>query len=252
VRFRAPERGPLSDEELINGKAPNIPRLQGAEDCKVIELSGHSGYQYQCIFRPSGASAVDVQTRLVEKATGYPATSGGVAVTPNYEARGAIVFISSADYTDGENGQSGKRPKKNPDKVGVEAHWSSLGGAHSDLWVSVSSYHPDHPTNVNPQTSVVGSSETNEIQGSVARALLLDIEVTNQLKPVRVTGSRTWILGLSEDDTYTPATKEGSSCPGVAPVRNADYASSSGPCSTKAMRYPIFDASEQPRGCCPT
>jgi hypothetical protein len=103
LSLRVPKRpvGPLSDEELINGRPSqptDIPRLQGAEDCTLRQNTSGGAWEYKCFFLPHGSSATDMQSdfvrlvRLVEHATGGSALqSGQYRASPTSEHRHVIV-----------------------------------------------------------------------------------------------------------------------------------------------------------------
>ena len=67
--------GPVSDNELINGRKPaSPPKLDGADECRITYIGGTPNYE--CVFTPSGPSASDLQkdfialTRMMQKTAG--------------------------------------------------------------------------------------------------------------------------------------------------------------------------------------
>jgi hypothetical protein len=171
-----PQLGPLSDEELINGRKPQpeppdepMPKLQGAEDCQLHEVPSSGSTRYVCFFAPLGSSADDMQSafvslvRLVEKATGGTARQGSKPyISPTMESR--LVSVCGP----GETPRFGTVCR-----ISVEERWLPNGLKRSPkdtpmlrlsrLWVEVFSDPPPnyHPPSDQPLTSASGPAGVN-------------------------------------------------------------------------------------------
>jgi len=144
---------PLSDADLINGKTsqpPDLPKLQGAADCK-IEYSPIDGRtNYWCYFLPRGGSAAEMQddfvrlVRLVEKAAGQSA----VQIAPPIVGRGGEIRQVAVGL------------------IGVMEVWSRTPNIiEHGLTVTIGSDRPPdyQPPNAHPTASIPGTDEIDQI-----------------------------------------------------------------------------------------
>ena len=213
-RYKVPARshsGPLSDDELINGRKPDtqtvtwapVPALEGAEDCRIFEaIKGDP--VYECSFLPLGKSASDMQAafvklvRLVEKAARGTATLGAAKpwITPQEESR--IVNICtpgegtmfpelckitvwetwSAEGSEVSRLAEKNRDKQHPSRVYVQigAPPRDPGTSGTSLGIPIQLARSSNPTGANPVITVNNSSDSSwEISFTGPKSLTISL-----------------------------------------------------------------------------